>query len=88
MLGGFVGFLLQFLIWGGGIGIHVLTGIIVLYNYGIIWGLIAFGLPVVSTVFVLFKTILAGVWWFAGLVIIYIVVFIISIYLITQAEET
>lgn len=87
MLGGVLGCLLQILIWGGGIGIHTLAGIIVWFKHGIIWGFIAFGLPVVSTIYVIFITIFSGVWWYAGLVVAYVVTLIVSVFLIAQAEE-
>ncbi len=82
-----LGCLLQVVIWGGGILIHLMAAIIIYYKHGILLGVISFGFPVVSTVYAIFITIFSGLWLYTGLVAAYIITFIVSWFLIGQAEE-
>lgn len=84
--GAALGCLLQVVLWGGGLLIHFIASLLIFQKYGFIFAFVSFGLPVISTVWALWITISAGIWWYTGLVVTYVVFFIISIVLIAQAD--
>jgi hypothetical protein len=78
-----LGFVLIPALWAWGIAIHCLAAFLAFVRHGLFWGFIAFGFPILSTVWALWDTISRGVWGFAALVGIYVVTLALVIYLFT-----
>jgi len=85
--GGAIGCLLQIVLWGGGSLLHLLAGIIIIYKHGIIVGIFALGIPGIASIYAIILTIASGSWIYSGLVLGYIVIFVISTFLVVQDEE-